>query len=153
MTGARPSASRHYGMEVPWAGCPATGKRGYASRSDAKRALSRWHGVDRTGLAVYLCVHCDRHHIGTQAGHTREDHRNHHEGRDPDPTWVTIDAAARQLQPRNLFRMRAVLQRAADEGRVQAIAVLGVTLIHRDEIPRLRLAAHDASQDSRLKEL
>ena len=153
MTGARSSASRHYGMEVPWTGCPATGKRGYASRSDAKRALSRWHGVDRTGLAVYLCIHCDRHHIGTQGTHTREDHRAHHAGTSTDPTWITLDAAARQLQPRNLDRMRAVLQRAADEGRVQAIAALGVTLIHRDEIPRLRLAAHDARQDDRLKEL
>ena len=134
---------------VLWITCLTTGKRGYPDRETAKLAIRQAEGLrDRRELHPFTCEHCGRWHLGHRLGLARAEHR-----READPTWVTIDAAARQLQPRNLDRMRAVLQRAADEGRVQAIAALGVTLIHRDEIPRLRLAAHDASQDSRLKEL
>lgn len=134
---------------VLWITCLTTGKRGYPDRETAKLAIRQAEGLrDRRELHPFTCEHCGRWHLGHRLGLTRSEHR-----RDADPTWVSITEAARQLQPRNLDRMRAVLQRAADEGRVQAIAAPGVTLIHRDEIPRLRLAAHDTRQDSRLKEL
>lgn len=134
---------------VLWITCLTTGKRGYPDRETAKLAIRQAEGLrDRRELHPFTCEHCGRWHLGHRLGLTRSEHR-----READPTWVSITEVARQLQPRNLARMRAVLQRAADEGRVQAIAALGVTLIHRDEIPRLRVAAHDARQDSRLKEI
>ena len=134
---------------VLWITCLTTGKRGYPDRETAKLAIRQAEGLrDRRELHPFTCEHCGRWHLGHRLGLTRSEHR-----READPTWLTIDDAARQLQPRNLARMCAVLQRAADEGRVQAIAALGVALIHRDEIPRLRLAAHDTRQDERLKEL
>lgn len=132
-----------------WITCQTTGKRGYPDRETAKLAIRQAEGLrDRRELHPFTCEHCGRWHLGHRMGLTRSEHR-----READPTWLTIDAAARQLRPRNLARMRAVLQRAADEGRVQAIGALGVTLIHRDEMPRLRLAAYDRSQDERLKGL
>ena len=42
-------------------------------------------------------------------------------------------------------------ERAIREGKANGIGALGVYLIHRDEIPRLRVAAHDHAQDDRLK--
>ena len=57
------------------------------------------------------------------------------------------------LNASNPDLMAWILERAIREGKVNGIGALGVYLIHRDEIPRLRVAAHDARQDSRLKEL
>lgn len=133
--------------------CLVTGKRSFFSRRDARRALRAWVEADRDGLCVYLCPHCDRHHIGHHADRPRHDHRTYHTGGEADPTWLTVEEVTRRLKPARPAKMRAVLERMAAEGLIQAEGALGITLIHRDELPRLHRAAHDASQDDRLKGL
>lgn len=129
--------------------CTTTGKRRWSTRKDAKDARL---GLGE-GLQVYRCEHCDGWHIGHHAARPRHDHRTYHTGGESDPTWLTVEEVTRRLKPARPAKMRAVLERMAAEGLIQAEGALGVTLIHRDEVPRLHLAAHDASQDSRLKEL
>jgi len=67
--------------------------------------------------------------------------------------WVPIRDVVAQLKPDRPAKMRYVLHRLIDAGHIEAEQVLGEWFIHRDEIPRLRIAAHDARQDPRLKEL
>ena len=145
-------------LTVPWIRCLDTGKRGYQSRADAKKVIARWQTRDKGHLWAYKCQSCGNHHIGHSHGLDRVDHRAHHEAgtgrREPaDPTWVPLVEAARMLRASNPERMARILERAIREGKVNGVGALGVYLIHRDEIPRLRVAAHDARQDSRLKEL
>lgn len=133
--------------ESAWTTCAATGKRGWATKALAKRS-GRLTGK---GLSAYRCDRCDRWHIGHHAGLTRADHKALHEGATDEPTWLTVEEVAARLRPRNTAKMSAVIERMAREGLVQAEGALGITLIHRDEVPRLMRAAHDRSQDERLK--
>ena len=145
-------------LTVPWVRCLATGKRGYQSRADAKKVIARWQTRDKGHLWAYKCQSCGNHHIGHSNGRDRGEHRAHHEagtGRreHTDPTWVPLQEAARMLNAHDPELMARILERAIREGKANGIGALDVYLIHRDEIPRLRVAAHDARQDSRLKEL
>lgn len=73
------------------------------------------------------------------------------------PEWLPVADAARRLRPRSPAKMRAVLERmAASDDPDQSVChmdALGELFIHDHELPRLHLAAHDASQDDRLKEM
>ena len=143
-------------LTVPWVRCTTTGKRGYQSRADAKKVLARWQVDHKEDLWAYKCQSCGLHHIGHSNGVDRAGHRAHHErgtgrGEPADPTWVPLAEAARLLRASNPERMARILERAIREGKVNGVGALGVYLIHRDEIPRLRVAAHDHAQDDRLK--
>lgn len=60
-----------------WLGtCPATGKRRYTSKANAKKAGRTIKG---RGLSAYHCSECDMWHLGHRAGLTREQHRTHHD--------------------------------------------------------------------------
>ena len=152
----RPPLGAGNPLTVPWVRCLATGKRGYQSRADAKKVLARWQSRDKGHLWAYKCQSCGNHHIGHSNGVDRAGHRSQHEtgtGRreHTDPTWVTLHEAARMLHAHDPDLMARILERAIREGRVNGISALDVYLIHRDEIPRLRVAAHDRGQDERLK--
>ena len=152
----RPAPGAGNPLTVPWVRCTATGKRGYQSRSDAKKVLARWRADHKEDLWAYKCPSCGLHHIGSSQGRARVEHRERHTPGDAhrgpaDATWVPLVEAARLLQASNPERMARILERAIREGKVNGIGALGVYLIHRDEIPRLRVAAHDRAQDDRLK--
>ena len=54
-------------VEDAWVTCRATGKRGYMTRSAAKKARQRTHAksIDNNGaLSVYRCASCELWHIG-----------------------------------------------------------------------------------------
>lgn len=138
--------------QLRWTGCLTTGKRGYDSRAEAKLVLRRWDDAKGADLAVYRCDDCGLHHIGTQGGHSREQHRAWHEGIET-REWVPIRDVVAALKPDRPAKMRHVLHRLIDAGHIHAEEVLGEWFVHRDEIPRLRIAAHDRAQDYRLKGL
>lgn len=59
-----------------WLGtCPASGKRRYTSKKNAKKAGRTIKG---RGLAAFLCGDCGMWHLGHRAGLTREEHRDFH---------------------------------------------------------------------------
>lgn len=66
---------------------------------------------------------------------------------------IPITEVVRQLKPDRPAKMRAILERMTREGLLDAETALGVTLIYKHEIPRLKRAAHDRTQDERLKQL
>jgi len=134
-------------MTVPWVRCGETGKRGYQSRADAKKVLARWRVDHKEDLRAYKCQSCGLHHIGSSGGWARVEHRERHtpatDRRSPaDATWVPLVEAARLLRASDPQLMSRILERAIREGKVNGIGALGVYLIHRDEIPRLRVVAH-----------
>lgn len=49
-------------FEGAWVRCPATSKRGYHSKTDARKARGRMKG--NGVLSVFRCEHCDRYHLG-----------------------------------------------------------------------------------------
>lgn len=73
------------------------------------------------------------------------------------PEWLPVADAARRLRPRSAAKMRAVLERMASsddpDEQVCHMRALDELFIHDHELPRLHRAAHDASQDDRLKGL
>lgn len=134
-----------------WVTCSATGKKRWPTKAEAKdaRVTTRSPGH----LHVYSCTACDGWHLGGSYGLSREDHRRIHSGDESLPEWLTVEEVTRVLKPRNPAKMRAVLERMAREGLVEAEGALGVTLIRASEVARLKRAAHDMSQDERLKEI
>ena len=127
--------------------CTATGKRRWDTKQDAKH--HRELLSDRT-LRPYRCEHCSGWHVGHHGGHDRQWHRDHHAGEEHSGL-VEIATVVRMLRPDKPGKMRAVLERMAREGLVEAESALGITLIAAHEIPRLKRIAHDRSQDLRLK--
>ena len=130
-----------------WTTCPTTGKRRWPTKATAKQV--RRQTPDRD-LRVYQCDHCHGFHLGTAGGHDRQWHRDHHAGEEHSGL-VELSTVVRMLRPDKPGKMRAVLERMAREGLIEAESALGVTLIAAHEIPRLKRIAHDRSQDLRLK--
>lgn len=133
-----------------WTTCYQTGLRGWATKALAKQAR---RDTD-AGMHVFRCGHCDRWHIGHGIGRTREDHRAYHAGEgEVLSTHVSVEEAVRSMKATKPGRMKALLIRAIEEGKADGYGALGIWFINRADLAALHRAAHDASQDLRLKEL
>lgn len=64
--------------ENAWVRCPATDKRGYYSKSDARKARGRTPGGG--ALSVFRCQHCDRYHLGHLPASVRNGKREKNTG-------------------------------------------------------------------------
>lgn len=70
--------------------CPVTGKRGYTTRKQARKA--RQGGAHVYG-SPYKCKHCDLYHLGRMApGATRDEYRNRSQ-----PGHVHLNSACKEL--------------------------------------------------------